>query len=66
MVNESWIQYLEIKRKCSNKILATKSTKRPCINRRTMSVRKVLYTVYYTIYGPAIQVALLKGKCDTA
>ena len=42
------------------------SEKRPCIVRRTMSMRKFMYVVYYTIYGPALQVEVLNGKCATA
>ena len=66
MSNESWMQFLEFQRKDSSKIWATRSTKRPCIDRRTMSMWKVMNMVYYTFYGPAIQIAVLKGKGVTA
>ena len=29
-------------------------------------MRKAMYAVYYTLYGPAIQVPVPKGKGDTA
>ena len=29
-------------------------------------MQKIMYVVYFTIYGPAIQVAVLKDKGDTA
>ena len=31
-----------------------------------MSMQKAMYAVDYTIYGPAIQVPMPKGKGDTA
>ena len=36
--------------------------KRPCIAKRTMSVKKVMYAIFFTNLGPAIQIAVLKGK----
>ena len=46
----------------SLKFWATKATKRPCIVRRTMSVGKVLYAIFFSTQGPAIQIAVPKGK----
>ena len=45
-----------------NKIWATKGGKRPCIAKRTMSTKKVKYVIFFTNQGPAIQIAVPKGK----
>ena len=37
--DETWVHFYEPQRKVRNKIWATKSTKRPCIARRTISVQ---------------------------
>ena len=63
--DETWIHFYEPQRKVRNKIWATKATKRPCIARRTMSVKKVMYAVFFSTQGPAIQIAVPKGKGDT-
>ena len=36
--------------------------KRPCIAKRTMSIKKVMYVIFFTNQGPAILIALPKGK----
>ena len=36
--------------------------KRPCIAKRTMSIKKVMYVIFFTNQGPAIQIAVPKGK----
>ena len=60
--DETWVHFYEPQRKVRNKIWATKSTKRPCIARRTISVQKVMYAVFFSTQGPAIQIAVPKGK----
>ena len=60
--DETWVHFYEPKRKHENKIWATKHMKRPCIAKRTMSVRKVMYAIFFTNQGPAIQIAVPKGK----
>ena len=60
--DETWVHFYEPQRKVRNKIWATKSTKRPCIARRTISVQKVMYTVFFSTQGPEIQIAVPKGK----
>jgi len=42
--------------------MATKHMKRPCIAKRKLSVKKVMYAIFFTNLGPAIQIAVLKGK----
>jgi histone-lysine N-methyltransferase SETMAR len=60
--DETWIYFYEPHRKMSNKVWATKAAKRPCIAKRTMSVRKMLYAIFFTARGPAIQVPVPKGR----
>ena len=64
--DETWIHFYEPKRKIQNKIWATKGGKRACIAKRTMSIKKVMYVVFFTNQGPAIQIALPKGKSVNA
>ena len=47
-----------------NKIWATKGGKRPCIAKRTTTIKKVIhvYVIFFTNQGPAIQIAIPKGK----
>ena len=60
--DETWAHFYESKRKIQNKIWATKGGKRPCIAKRTMSIKKVMYVIFFTNQGPAIQIAVPKGK----
>lgn len=60
--DETWVHFYEPQRKVRNKIWATKSAKRLCIARRTMSVKKVMYAVFFSTQGPAIQIPVPKGK----
>ena len=41
--DETWVHYFEPFRKVSNKIWATKHSKRPIIAKRSLSTKKVLY-----------------------
>ena len=60
--DETWVIFYEPKRKHENKISATKHMKRPCIAKRKFSVIKVMYAIFFTNQGPAIQIAVPKGK----
>ena len=64
--NEMWVHFYEPKRKIQNKIWATKGGKRPCIAKHTMSIKKVMYVIFFTNQGPAIQIAVPKGKSVNA
>ena len=55
--NETWVHFFEPKRKIQNKIWATKGDKRPCIVKCTMKIKKVMYVIFFTNEGPAIQIA---------
>ena len=58
--------FYEPKRKIQNKIWATKGGKRPCIAKRTMNIKTVMYVIFFTNQGPAIQIAVPKGKSVNA
>ena len=60
--DETWIHFYEPQRKVKNKIWATKATRRPCIARRTTSVKKVMYAVFFSMQGPEIKIAVPEGK----
>ena len=64
--DEMWVHFYEPKRKIQNKIWATKGSQRPCIAKRTMSIKKVMYVIFFTNQGPAIQIAIPKGKSVNA
>ena len=64
--DETWVHFYEPKRKIQKKIWVTKGGKIPCIAKRTMSIKKVMYVIFFTDQGPAIQIAVPKGKSVNA
>ena len=60
--DETWVHFYEPKRKMQNKIWATKGGKSPCTAKRTISIKMVLYVIFFTNQGPAIQIAVPKCK----
>ena len=54
--DETWVHYFEPVRKVSNKIWATKHSKRPIIAKRSLSTKKVLYAIFFSGEGVAIKV----------
>ena len=62
---ETWVHYFEPVRKVSNKIWATKHSKRPIIAKRSSSTKKVLYAIFFSDEGVAIKVPVKKGKSIT-
>ena len=63
--DETWVHYIEPVRKVSNKIWATKHSKRPIIAKRSSSTKKVLYAIFFSGEGVAIKVPVKKGKSIT-
>ena len=61
----TWVHYFEPVRKVSNKIWATKHSKRPLIAKRSLSTKKVLYAIFFSGEGVAIKVPVKKGKSIT-
>ena len=64
ITGETWVHYSEPIRKVSNKIWATKHSKRPIIAKRSLSTKKVLYAIF-SGEGVAIKVPVKKGKSIT-
>ena len=62
--DETWVYYFEPVRKVSNKIWATKHSKRPIIAKRSLST-KVLYAIFFSGEGVAIKMPVKKGKSIT-
>ena len=62
--DETWVHFYKPKGKIQKKIWATKGGKRPCIAKR--SIKKVMYVIFFTNQGPAIQIAVPKGKSVNA
>ena len=60
--DETWVHYFEPVRKVSNKIWATKHSKRPIIVKRSLSTKKVLYAIFFSGEGVAIKVPVKKGQ----
>ena len=63
--NETCSHYFEPVRKVSNKIWATKNSKRPVIAKRMLSAKTVLHAIFFSGEGVAIQVPVKKGKSIT-
>lgn len=63
--DETWVHYFEPVRKVGNKIWLTKHGRRPVVAKKTMSTKKVLYAIFFSCDGIAIQVPVPKGKCVT-
>jgi len=62
--DETWVHFVEPKRKSANRVWATKHSRRPVITKRTITV-KVLYCIVFTNNGPAIQIPVPKGNSVT-
>ena len=58
--DETWVHYFEPVRKVSNKVWATKHSKRPIIAKRSLSAKKVLYATFFSGEGVAIKVPVKK------
>ena len=63
--DETWVHYFEPVRKVSNKIWATKHSKRPIIAKSSLSTKEVLYAIFFSGEGVAIKVPVKKGKSIT-
>ena len=46
--DENWVYYFELVRKVSNKIWATKHSRRQIIAKRSLSAKKVWYAIFFS------------------
>ena len=60
--DENWVYYFEPVRKFSNKIWASKHSRRPIIAKRALSARKVWFAIFFSGEGVAIKVPMENGK----
>ena len=60
--DETWVHYFEPVRKVSNKIWATKHSKRSIIAKLSLSTKKVLYAIFFSGEGVAIKVGFKMVK----
>ena len=54
--------YFEPVRKIGNKIQLTKHSRMPVAAKRTMSTKKVMYCIFYSCDGIAVQIPVFEGK----
>ena len=60
--DENWVYYFEPVGRVSNKIWATKHSRRPIIATRSMSAKKVWYAIFFFGERVTIKVLVEKGK----
>ena len=54
--DETWVHMFEPQRREDNKQWKRKDQKHPCIAKRTISSKKMLYTIFFNSSGPVVQV----------
>ena len=59
--DEPWVHIFEPQRRADNKQWKQKDQKRPCIAKRTISLKKMLYTIFFNSSGPVVQVPCPSG-----
>ena len=62
---ETCVHMFEPQRRANNKQWKRKNKKRPCIAKRTISSKKMLYAIFFNASGPAVQVTCLSGHTVT-
>ena len=63
--DETWVHMFEPQRRTDNKQWKRKGKKRPCIAKRTISSKKMLYAIFFNSSGPVIQVPCPSGHTVT-
>ena len=63
--DETWVNMFEPQRTADNKQWKQKYQKRPCIAKRTISSKKMLYAIFFNSSGPVIQVPYPSGHTVT-
>ena len=54
--DETWVHMFELQRRADNKQWKRKDKKRPCIAKRTISSKKMLYAMFFNSSRPVVQV----------
>ena len=63
--DETWVHMFEPQRRANNKQWKRKDQKRPCIAKRTISLKKMLYAIFFNSSGPVVQVPSPSGHTVT-
>ena len=63
--DETWMHMFEPQRRADNKHWKRKDKKRPCIAKRTISSKKMLYAVFFNSSGPVVQMPCPSGHTVT-
>ena len=63
--DEAWVHMFEPQRRVDNKQWKQKDQKRPCIAKRTISLEKMLYAIFFNSSGPVIQAPCPSGHTVT-
>ena len=63
--DENWVHMFQPQRRADNKQWKRKDKKRPCIAKRTMSSKKMLYAIFFNSSGPVVQVPCPSGHTVT-
>ena len=61
----TWVHMFESQRRADNKQWKRKAQKRPCIAKRTISSKKMLYAIFFNSSGPVVQVPCPSGHTVT-
>ena len=59
--DETWVHMFEPQRRTDNKQWKRKDKKCPCIAKRTISSKKLLYVIFFNSSGPVVQVSSPSG-----
>ena len=63
--DETWVHMFEPQRRADNKQWKRKVQKRPCIAKRTIRSKKMLYAIFFNSSGPVVQVPCPSGHTVT-
>ena len=63
--DETWVHMFEPQRRADNKQWKRNDQKRPCIAKRTISSKKMLYAILFNSSGPVVQVPCQPGHTVT-
>ena len=63
--DETWVHMFEPQRRADNKQWKRKDKKRPCIAKRTISSKKMLYAIFFNSSRPVVQVPCPSGHTVT-
>ena len=61
----TWVHMFEQQRRADNKQWMRKDKKRPCIAKRTIISKKMLYAIFFNSSGPVVQVPCPSGHTVT-